>query len=82
MPPFDTAPHELSFGLWRADGTAKAAVAEVTARTGAACVPPRCPGAWLDIDSATFDEDRRFHLPRLYGRFRAWSQGIARKSSS
>lgn len=69
-PPFDTAPHELSFGLWRADGTPKAAVAEVTARAGAACVAPRSPDAWLDIDSATFDEDRPFHLARLYDRYR------------
>jgi endo-1,4-beta-mannosidase len=74
VPPFDAAPHELSFGLWRADGTAKAAVAVVTARAGAACVPARSPGGWLDIDPATFDEDRRFHLARLYSRFRAWSQ--------
>lgn len=69
-PPFDAAPHELSFGLWRADGTPKAAVAEVTARAGAVCVAPRSPDAWLDIDAATFDEDRRFHLARLYGRYR------------
>ena len=69
-PPFDAAPHELSFGLWRADGTPKAAVAEVTARAGAACVAPRSPDAWLDIDAATFDEDRRFHLARMYGRYR------------
>ena len=39
VPPFDAAPHELSFGLWRADGTAKPAVAEVTARAGAALRP-------------------------------------------
>jgi endo-1,4-beta-mannosidase len=71
VPPFDAAPHELRFGLWRADGTAKAAVAEVTARAGAACVPPRSPDAWLDIDPETFDADRRFQLARLYGRFRA-----------
>jgi endo-1,4-beta-mannosidase len=71
LPPFDAAPHELSFGLWRADGTAKAAVSEVTSRTGSACVPPGSPGAWLDIDAATFAENRRHHLRRLYGRFRA-----------
>lgn len=69
VPPFDAAPHELSFGLWRADGTPKAAVREVTSRAGAACVPPGSPGAWLDIDAATFGEDRRRHLRRLYGRF-------------
>jgi hypothetical protein len=73
-PPFAEAPHELTFGLWRADGTAKAAVNEVTARAGAACVPSRTPGPWLDIDVATFEADRRFQLARLYGRFCAWSQ--------
>ena len=47
VPPFDAAPHELGFGLWRADGTPKAAVAEVAARAGAACVTPpaREPGS-------------------------------------
>jgi endo-1,4-beta-mannosidase len=70
-PPFDAAPHELSFGLWRVDGSAKPSVAEVTARAGAARVPPGSPSAWLDIDAATFEEDRRFHLARLYGRYRA-----------
>ena len=52
VPPFDAAPHELGFGLWRADGTAKPAVSEVTSRAGAACVPPGSPGDWLDIDAA------------------------------
>jgi hypothetical protein len=71
VPPFDVAQHELSFGLWRADGTAKAAVSEVTSRAGAACVTPGGPGDWLDIDAATFAQDRRHHLRRLYSRFRA-----------
>ncbi len=70
LPPFDAAPHELSFGLWRADGTPKPAVAHVTARAGSLRVPPRSPDDWLDIDYATFDSDRRFHLARLYRRFR------------
>ena len=69
--PFDAAPHELGFGLWRADGTAKPAVAEVTSRAGAACIAPGSPADWLDIDADTFAEDRRHHLRRLYGRFRA-----------
>lgn len=70
LPPFDSAPHELSFGLWRADGTPKPAVAHVTARAGSLRVPARSPDDWLDIDYATFDADRRFHLARLYRRFR------------
>jgi endo-1,4-beta-mannosidase len=71
VPPFDAAPHELSFGLWRADGTAKAALSEVTSRAGAARISPPSPGGWLDIDTATFANDRRYHLQRLYDRFRA-----------
>jgi hypothetical protein len=51
------------------------AVAEVAARAGANCVPPRKTGAWLDIDATTFDEDRRLHLARLYERFRARDVG-------
>jgi endo-1,4-beta-mannosidase len=69
-PPFDAAPHELSFGLWRADGTAKPAVSEITSRAGASCIPPGSPGDWLDIDAAMFAADRRHQLRRLYGRFR------------
>jgi endo-1,4-beta-mannosidase len=71
VPPFDAARHELSFGLWRADGAAKPAVAEVASRAGAACIEPRSPGAWLDIEPATFAKDRRYHLRRLYNRFLA-----------
>ena len=34
--PFDEAVHERTFGLWRADGSPKPAVAEIEARVGAA----------------------------------------------
>lgn len=70
-PPFDSAPHELSFGLWRADGKPKPALAQVTARAGSAHVPPRHSDDWLDIDYPTFDSDRHFHLARLYRRFQS-----------
>ena len=69
-PPFDLAHHELSFGLWRADGTPKPALTEVTSRAGSSRVPPQSLDGWLDIDRSTFAEDRRFHLARLYRRFR------------
>ncbi|HEY3238714.1 MAG TPA: cellulase family glycosylhydrolase, partial [Acidimicrobiia bacterium] len=39
-PPFDEAPHERSFGLWRSDGSPKPAVAEVTARAGRSRMAP------------------------------------------
>ena len=70
FPPFDLAAHERSFGLWCADGNPKPALKEVTARSGGRRVPPRTPNGWLDIDQATYSNDRRFHLARLYGRFR------------
>ncbi len=75
LPPFDDAVHERTFGLWRADGSAKPAVAEITARLGLAREAPAQPRAWLDINSASFAEDRRFHLARLYRRFRAAERG-------
>jgi hypothetical protein len=71
VPPLDAAVHERTFGLWRADGTPKPAVAELTARVGAVRVSPSSQAAWLDIDQETFSSNRRFHLARLYQRFRA-----------
>ena len=69
VPPFDRATHERSFGLWRADGSPKPAVAQVTARVGASCVRAPSTDRWLDIDPGTFSSNRRFHLARLYGRY-------------
>lgn len=69
-PPFDLATHERTFGLWRADGTAKPAVAEVTARAhrrGGATAPTR---PWLDVTVDEFTADRRHHLARLYEQYR------------
>jgi endo-1,4-beta-mannosidase len=71
VPPLDRATHERSFGLWRANGTAKPAVAEVTARVGSRCLAPPSPAGWLDIDQETFFSSRRFHLARLYRRYRS-----------
>ena len=67
-PPFDLAPHERSFGLWRADGSPKPPVAAIAAFVGAArCTANADP--WIDIDR---DEFRRIRvaLPRLYRRYR------------
>lgn len=68
-PPFDEASHERSFGLWRHDGSAKPAVAEVTARTGRPQMPPPPIDGWLDVSADEFLNDRRQHLPRLYRRY-------------
>jgi endo-1,4-beta-mannosidase len=68
-PPLDLATHERTFGLWRADGSAKPAVGEITARVGRVCRPvPTRP--WLDITRDEFAADRRRQLVRLYGRYR------------
>ncbi len=68
-PPFDEAVHERTFGLWRADGSPKPAVAALTARRDRARTSP--PGAppWIDIDVAEFTADRRMHVRRLYARY-------------
>jgi endo-1,4-beta-mannosidase len=69
-PPLDVATHERSFGMWRADGTPKPVVAEVTARQGLGRLPVAPDRPWLDITRAEFTEDRRRHLVRLYERYR------------
>jgi endo-1,4-beta-mannosidase len=69
-PPFDLAPHELSFGLWRADGSPKPAVAAVAAFVGAARCTVGQADAWIDIDRDEFRRDPRAQLPRLYRRYR------------
>jgi endo-1,4-beta-mannosidase len=71
-PPFDLAVHERSFGLWRADGSPKPAVAAVAAFVGA----DRCNSAtdddtWIDIDRDEFYLDPGAQLPRLYRRYRS-----------
>ena len=72
-PPFDLAPHELSFGLWRADGSPKPAVAAVTAVVGAARCTAGQAETWIDIDRDEFRLDPRSQLPRLYRRYREQS---------
>jgi len=68
-PPFDEARHERSFGLWRADGSPKPAVAEVTRRTGRLGRPAPDELPWLDLDPSEFLGDRARQLPRLYRRY-------------
>jgi endo-1,4-beta-mannosidase len=68
-PPLDEAPHERSFGLWRADGTPKPAVAEVAAFAGRVRLEPG-PHDWIDIDEGEYWREPGAHLARLYGRYR------------
>jgi endo-1,4-beta-mannosidase len=72
LPPLDLATHERSFGLWRADGSPKPALEEVSRRVGASVLPPPAAG-WLDIDPEEFRASPREQLVRLYRRFTgAW----------
>lgn len=68
-PPLDLAVHERTFGLWRADGTPKAAVAEIRARSGRACATLKTTRPWVDVTVDEFASDRRYHLTRLYERY-------------
>ncbi len=68
--PFDEAVHERTFGLWRADGSPKPAVASLVARQGRTRRAPSADPSWIDIDHAEFTADRRMQLGRLYGRYR------------
>ena len=49
-PPFDLAPHERTFGLWRVDGSPKPAVAAIAAFAGAERCPAGYADAWIDIE--------------------------------
>ncbi len=53
-PPFDLAPHERTFGLWRVDGSPKPSVAVVAAFAGAEGCPAGHADAWIDIDRDEF----------------------------
>ena len=73
-PPFDEAVHERTFGLWRADGSAKPTVAELAARQGRqrkTSPSAHTPSAqtWIDIDPAEFALDPKGQLGRLYNRY-------------
>ncbi len=69
-PPLDTAVHERSFGLWRADGSPKPSVVAVEAFAGAVRVDAAGDYEWIDIEPDEFYLDPGVHLPRLYRRYR------------
>ena len=73
-PPFDLAPHERTFGLWRTDGSPKPAVAAVAAFSGAERCAVVHADAWIDIDRDEFLLAPNVQLPRLYGRYRGHSR--------
>lgn len=69
-PPLDEATHERSFGLWRADGSAKPSVAAVRPDCELEVLPDTDDRAWIDIGPNEFYYDGRSHLARLFQRYR------------
>ena len=74
-PPLDLAVHERSFGLWRADGSAKPSVAVVEAFAGARRLAGPDGYPWIDRGREQFLVDPDVELPRLYGLYRPSEQG-------
>lgn len=69
-PPLDLAVHERSFGLWRADGSPKPAVATVAQFVGTVRLDSPADDVWIDVDPDEFALDPKVQLPRLYRRYR------------
>ena len=72
----DEAMHERSFGLWRADGSAKPGVGVVGVFAGATRSALSDDG-WIDIDADRYWRRPGVELPRLYGRFKETRLGTA-----
>jgi endo-1,4-beta-mannosidase len=74
-PPLDKAVHERSFGIWRADGSPKPALAAIENFAKLRGAPGTHESellggtAWIDIDQAEFYRAPGAHLPRLYRRY-------------
>src|SRR6266496_3076584 len=67
-PPFDRAPHERFFGLWRNDGTPKATVDAITAIADMRkTLDPDL--SWIDVEPEEFYQRPRENLARLYRMF-------------
>lgn len=64
-PPFDVAPHERFFGLWRADGTAKPAARHFGRYANVQTREPR-PSQWHEVERESFYADPFGNLVRLY----------------
>ena len=69
-PPLDLSVHERSFGLWRADGSAKPSLAQVSGFAGRLRLPAP-DHDWIDIEPQEYWQRPSAQLPRLYGRYRA-----------
>ena len=69
-PPLDQAHHERSFGLWRADGSAKPALDAVEAFSGVEQQGDLREHDWIDIDTDEYGRSPGEHIRRLYRRYR------------
>jgi endo-1,4-beta-mannosidase len=74
LPPFDLAPHERSFGQWRADSSPKPALAAIEAfakrHSPRAAAGTSSTSTWIDLDAEEFYRSPESELPRLYRRYR------------
>ncbi len=70
VPPFDVAPHERYFGLWRADGSPKPALAGVRQLARARKREASNDFSWIDISGDAFYVNPKDSLRRLYRKFR------------
>jgi hypothetical protein len=72
-PPFVHAPHERSFGLFRCDGSAKPAVAEMVSfseRRPMMAIEPRLQNSdFIDLTIDDYYDCPGRHLPRLFGKY-------------
>ncbi|HEY6958666.1 MAG TPA: hypothetical protein VI814_07575 [Candidatus Limnocylindria bacterium] len=71
QPPFDVAPHERFFGLWRADGTSKPAVRSLGRYRGVERKPATMHPEWIDVDRTRYYDAPLDNLKHLYERFSA-----------
>jgi endo-1,4-beta-mannosidase len=71
QPPFDQAPHEMSFGLWRSDRSPKPVLGVVRAFGRRETMAPRLDLAWIDVTQDEYLSDPPRHLGRLYEAFAA-----------
>jgi endo-1,4-beta-mannosidase len=69
QPPLDLAVHERFFGLWRADGTPKPAVAVVEEFADKTALDGSREHPWIDLEPNDFYTDPQVHLRRLYHRY-------------
>ncbi len=73
-PPLDDAIHERHFGLWRADGSPKPAVAEVARRRAMVRAPGAAEG-WIEMRREDFYLHPQRNLVTLYDAYRGRDEG-------